>query len=318
MEFRTEYKPCKSALRLSPRHPVLLIGSCFSENIGSLMRECLWDARINPCGTLFNPMSIATVIRYSIGHGKPDTPWADTGGIWRSWDFPTAMAGESREECGIKCDEVLAALRKALTDSRLIIVTFGSAFVYNLKESGKTVANCHKRPSELFEKRLLTAEEIAGSWIALLRELRERYSALKAIFTVSPVRHVRDGFAANSLSKATLRLAVEKICRQTDAEYFPAYEILTDDLRDYRFYDTDLVHPSETAAAYIFDKFCETYLDPEDALLLRQGEKLSHRCAHRPLTPGSGEARKFAAATAEMIALWKENNPEMLIPETLF
>lgn len=302
-------------MRVSPRQPVVLMGSCFSENIGGIMRRMLWDARVNPCGTIFNPASLARILRMALGEATPSPVWSDSSGIWRSWDFPSFAASTSRIGCEEKCANALAELQKALEDSHLLIVTFGTAYVYELASGGNVVVNCHKQPAALFNKRAMSIGEISQQWIELLRQIADRYPQLRVMFTVSPVRHVRDGFAANSLSKSILRVAVDEICRATNSSYFPAFEILTDDLRDYRFYASDLVHPSAEASEYIFGKFCETYLDKADIALLDEGLRLNARAAHRPLIPGTADAERFAQTTTRMIDDWKRTNPQMLAPD---
>lgn len=281
------------------------------------MRRSLWDAVVNPCGTLFNPLSMATVIDYALGYASPSEPWRDSDGIWRCWDFPTQFACTTSEGCRNKCVDAAARLLDALKSASLMVITFGTSIVYALADAPeKTVANCHKQPSRLFLTRRVPAEEIAKIWIEIIKKIRLLNPDLKVVLTVSPVRHIKDGFARNARSKAELLLAAEIIETQTDnCSYFPAFEIMVDDLRDYRFYASDMLHPSEEAEEYIFDKFCATYISESGRSLLREGESLFRLCSHRPLLVGSSQAEAHRRRAAEAVSRWASSHPGMLVPE---
>lgn len=176
-------------------------------------------------------------------------------------------------------------LEECICASGVLFVTFGTAWCYFLADNTDyVVANCHKQPSAMFIRRRITVDEIVGAWTALCNDLWKRFPDLRIVFTVSPVRHLKDGFSGNARSKAVLQLAVEEICRINDrCSYFPAYEILNDDLRDYRFYASDLVHPSQEAVEYIWEIFKSTYLDDKGLELLKEGERIQKAWNHRPL-----------------------------------
>ena len=317
MRFRTEYSPHPAALRLDPRRPVVLVGSCFSDNIGARMREAMWDATVNPCGTLFNPASMARAVSLALmTDPAPElekTLFCATDGgtdIWRSWDFPTKFFGLTREECLSRCAAACAELREALMRADALLLTFGTAWVYTLAdEPGRVVANCHKLPAARFLRRRMGVEEIEEMWSATAGALRALRPDVKMILTVSPVRHLRDGFEGNSLSKATLRLACDALCADMPlTDYFPASEILTDDLRDYRFYASDLLHPSEDAERYIFGKFQERYLDESGRALLEEALSVSRMCSHRSLLEGTpADTARRAAAEARLEAFLARN-----------
>ncbi len=281
MIFRTEYRARRQPLTLSPERTVVLMGSCFSDRIGAAMRRCGWDACVNPCGTLFNPFSIAS-------HLLSDDYSIEPEGF--SFDFPTLF--ESPEAMR----EARAALRSNLSRAQALIVTFGTAIVY--EKDGRVVANCHKQPAAHFSRRMLSPEEIAARWSAVIAALRKENPELAIVLTVSPVRHVREGFEENSASKATLLLACRQLCASLPGVfYFPSFEIVTDDLRDYRFFEPDMVHPSAIAVEYIWEKFRQTYLDSEGEALVAAGEALRRRLDHRPFHPDSPEAEAFRRET---------------------
>ncbi len=296
MKFRTEYIAERSSLTLDPSRPIVLVGSCFAANIASKMRECKWEA-FNGVGTLYNPMSISRVLELLVLADNPidslESSLFEAEERIHSWLFDSHFSASSKEKCLEGIFKNRDALLKALEGSQALIVTFGTAWCYALNheylptpeaKEDYIVANCHKMPSAMFSRRRVSVEEISRVWISMSNQLRLKYPDLKIIFTVSPVRHLKDGFEGNTLSKATLHLAVEDICRNVDnCLYFPAYELVCDDLRDYRFYASDLVHPSDSAVEYIWENFCKTYLDEKGMLMLKAGLKEYKRLNHRPI-----------------------------------
>lgn len=300
MRFRTELEICKNKVDLSPEYPVVLLGSCFAANIAERMRRGLWNAA-NPLGTLYNPLSIERALRMSLsGSGKTlEESLFQGGGLWRSWLADSSMAAETVDDVVSDFRRRAEMLGDMLQKGRRLFITFGTAWCYYLKgREGYVVANCHKQPSSLFERKRLCIDEIVETWTKLAENLCSLYPGLEICFTVSPVRHLKDGFEGNSVSKAILRIAVDEICRKVDhCHYFPAYEIVNDDLRDYRFYATDLVHPSEACVEYIWEKFKACYLNEAGEMLLHEGEKLWKALNHRPLpnaTSIPSEERKRA------------------------
>lgn len=315
MRFRTEYTARRSDITLDPEREMLLLGSCFSDNVGGRMRRSLWNAEVNPCGTLFNPVSIANSLRTAFGErGMSD--FFEKEGVWLSWDFPSAFSSACRTDSLSRSEEALRRLERGVRRSQALVVTFGTSIVYELKEKpGAVVANCHRFPATTFVRRRLSVGETVDLWNRVIPMLRSVNPSLKIIFTVSPVRHVKEGFESNSRSKAVLLLAVEELCdKNEECVYFPAYEIVGDDLRDYRFFASDLVHPSEECVDYVWEKFKETFLDASGADLLERGEALSRRAAHRPLVPGTAESQLFEEKTAEVVALFLHDHPTMLNP----
>ena len=294
MKFRTEYIPARGGT-IDPGKPTVLLGSCFADNLGERIRRCMWEAE-NPAGTLFNPLSISSAIEVMLmatgrtGGAQTEAERLrrfeeslfERDGIWLSWLFNSKLHGGSKEEI---CREFLERSRRLdtlLGKGEVLFVTFGTAWCYWL-ENDYLVANCHKQPARLFERRRLTQKEIVDKWRGTLDLLQSLYPGLRIVFTVSPVRHLKDGFEGNKRSKALLLLAVEELCESSEAEYFPAYEIVNDDLRDYRFYASDLVHPSEEAVEYLWEIFQATYIDEKGKSRLKEGEAEYKRRNHRPL-----------------------------------
>ena len=319
MQFRTEFKPDKASFMLDPGKPLLLLGSCFAQNVGTMMRNSLWDAEINPCGVLFNPASIGRAIGLAAGVIPVSPAWQASDGTWRNWDFPTSFASSGKDDCMAGIRAAIGRLRERLATTQAVIATFGTAIVYELaSEPGHIVANCHKRPQQEFIRRRMDIDEITAIWKETAGIIRDLNPGCRIILTVSPVRHVREGFEANSRSKAALLLAAEQICRDVaGCCYFPAFEIMTDDLRDYRFCADDMLHPSEQATAYIYSKFRQMFLSPGHESTLRDGEALARRCSHRLLMPESETALRFSADTAAAVSRWRTGHPSMLTPDMI-
>ncbi|MDE5774675.1 MAG: GSCFA domain-containing protein [Muribaculaceae bacterium] len=289
LKFRTEYKISKGKWMLDPKQPVILLGSCFTDYIGTRMRSCRWRAYPNICGTLFNPASIAKILRIAAsGDSFSDTiseSVAHNDKLWVTWLSDSQCSAYDKTDTISAIHHKLSTLQQRLNDTATIIITFGTAWVYQLRNREEyIVANCHKFPADYFIRRRLTIQEIADQWRVLIEYIHQKFPKLRFIFTVSPVRHLKDGFEGNSRSKAILQLACEEICHDCQiADYFPAFEIVNDDLRDYRFYETDLVHPSSQAIEYIWEKFKDQYLSDESKSILDEGEKVTKRLQHRPI-----------------------------------
>ncbi|MDE7160758.1 MAG: GSCFA domain-containing protein [Muribaculaceae bacterium] len=284
MKFRTEYHPSPVDRGvLTPERPMVLMGSCFSDNIGTRATQAGWEVYVNPCGTLFNPFSIARVVRLACTQDRQDMERRlfEHDGRWRSWDFSTLFSAPERRDCNERCCEALGRLREGLARAQAIIVTLGTAWIYRLAD-GEAVANCHKMPDRNFMRSLGSVEEITDALTRLSDNVRRFNPDIRIIFTLSPVRHLRDGMAGNSLSKSTLRLSIAEM-EKRGCLYFPAFEIMTDDLRDYRFYADDLLHPSQAGVEYIWEKFTAQYLDEEGFRLLAKKEAEARRTRHRPL-----------------------------------
>lgn len=323
MKFRTEIKVGREEFSLRPERPMAMLGSCFADNLSKRMRDCLWDAS-NPLGVLFNPLSIAMAIELTLFDEHATDTFADSlfthDGITHSWLFDTSYSSATGTDDVIrKFISTRSRFEYMLERGQTLCVTFGTALCYFLNADNRTdneghlVANCHKQPAAQFTRRRVNIEKITYIWLRLATKLKTRFPELKIIFTVSPVRHVRDGLAENSLSKATLLLAVERLCAELDfCHYFPAYEIVNDDLRDYRFYASDLVHPSDEAVEYIWEIFRGTYLDEAGLRFLKEGEAIARRAAHRPIMEIAERTIAFRAETRKLYEDFHRKFPDSL------
>ncbi len=304
MEFRTIVRTGENRSWLHHSDQVVLLGSCFSDNIGAKMQGALIRATVNPMGTLYNPMSIARGVQRLIDN----EPVAGRdlfmqGGVWNSYDFHSRHSLPDKQATLDRMNNAIEQGHKALQAAQLLTVTLGTAIVYRLKSTGEVVANCHKVPQHEFERRMATAGELVHELDAMLTRLHSFNPELHIILTVSPIRHIADGLDTNSLSKALLRVAIQEVLtrHQEYCDYFPAYEIMLDDLRDYRFYSSDMVHPSDVAVEYIWQAFQATYLDDRSALAVARCERIHKRLQHRPMSANRDTVDRFNADTASVV-----------------
>ena len=292
-----EIKPLEK--RLTYKDSILFVGSCFADEIGRRCTERYFDTRVNPFGVLFNPCSISDCLGLLEGYGInaeqcsfiPDDVIETSGGFC-SFHHHGSMARPTAQEFLDNANRVLADASDFYYREGWVVVTLGTAFIYTDKESGNVVANCHKLPADRFERTMISADQVFDALSQYVAARPER----QWIFTVSPVRHLADGLHANTLSKATLHLGVQKLVeRYPNAHYFPAYEILIDELRDYRFYADDMMHPSARAADYIFERFMDFALADSDRPLIVEAEKVRSMMQHKILNPGTPQAAQFEA-----------------------
>ena len=282
MKLQTTVDIKPSEWKIGYGDKILMLGSCFSDEIGRQMEERKMAVTCNPFGTLYNPLSIANAIQTSAVSHQPSVVFYD--GLWHSMAHHGSFSRATREEAEKAVADSVEAMQRALDEATVVIVTFGTAWVYELSaishQPSVIVGNCHKMPEKWFRRRRLTVEEIVEAWQPILAQ----YPDKRWLFTVSPIRHVRDGLHENQVSKATLLMAVEAIRSQhSEVSYFPSYEILMDELRDYRFYADDLVHPSSLAVEYIWERFCETFCTSQTINAMHLAHKEWKFAHHRPL-----------------------------------
>ena len=295
MEFRTELQIPESTHKISLQTPVLTIGSCFAEVIGNRLSDNKIPTLVNPFGTIFNPVSMAKLIKQAFDNQSPDENlYVENQGVWFHYDFHSSIWGNEREELTERLTQKMQEAKEWVQKAEFLIFTFGTAFVYRHLETHQIVANCHKMPGNLFRKELLSIETIVNDFKKLFQQINNQQSTPDIILTVSPVRHTKDTVQLNAVSKSILRVACHELCEtRPDFHYFPAYELLLDDLRDYRFYKSDLIHPSEMAEEYIFEQFSETYFDPNLQQFIKDWKKIRQSLSHRPLQPNTRAHRKF-------------------------
>jgi hypothetical protein len=302
-KFHTRVEIRESGIKIDHHTKCLLAGSCFSDYIGKIMADYKFPVLLNPFGTLFNPSSIAADVRLLIRNKeltKNDLYFYDNQ--WISFSHYTGFSGSDPAECLAKMNKGISEGSSWLQKADFLILTFGTAWVYRFNETGSIVANCHKLPQSFFKKEMIKPGEIFSDCRELFNELRSFNPRLKVIFTLSPVRHWSDGAVNNQLSKSTLHYAIQQIVKEFEnALYFPAYEIFMDELRDYRFYASDMLHPSETGTRYVWERFCETWVSDESIKIMAELEPVIKALNHRPINPDSEAHKKFLEITKNKI-----------------
>ena len=273
----------QGAFRISPTDGIMLVGSCFSENIGARMQTCGLNVMLNPFGILYNPLSMAeAVARCMEAEEVGEELLVQQDGLWHSWLHHGRFSRIGKADCLGACNEAIREAHRFMQHCNVLIVTFGSAWCYRLKTTGRVVANCHKVPSTQFEKCLLTVDEVVAAWRPLVEAMEQR--GVRMVFTISPVRHGAYGAHGNQLGKAVLLLAIEELLSSSAmVDYFPAYEVVMDELRDYRFYADDMLHPSPLAEQIVWQRFQETYMDAGTIDSCDAAEMAARRASHRPL-----------------------------------
>lgn len=295
LKTRTALPLTDAGFTLSPDERMLLVGSCFTDSVGARLQNAGADVCINPGGVQYNPASIAGLLRAAMRGALPEHGVFEHEGRVRSWLLPTRFSAAGAEEAAGIFADTLQRVREALLRSRTFVFTWGTAWIYthlpNVASAfADVVSNCHKVPAPCFTRRRLDVQEIVADWKLLVQEIHDFrqaagvVEAVRLIFTVSPIRHFKDGAHENTLSKATLHLAQAELCAYLpQTHYFPAWELLMDDLRDYRYYATDMVHPSEQAVDYIWDYFRQTYFSAADRERMAAAERAARRNCHRQL-----------------------------------
>ncbi len=274
---------------------ILTLGSCFSENIGEKMQDVFFLTEVNPFGVLYNPVSIQNSIELLLEKESfTESDIFEHHSLWQSFSHSGLFSDVTSEKCLTRINNRFTKAALFLKNTDFLLITFGTAWVFEEKKSGRVVSNCHKLSANYFIRRRLTVGEIVAGYSTLITKLNELLPQLNIILSVSPIRHWKDGAHENTSSKSILLLAIDEIRKQFgNVVYFPAYEILMDELRDYRFYAADMLHPSEVAVDYIWQKFSETFFSEETIHIKKQLEQLAADRAHHPLHPDSDEFKLF-------------------------
>lgn len=295
MQWFTEISIPKSPSPISHSSKILSMGSCFAQTIGQKMLDSKLDILVNPFGTIFHPNAIADLLEAGISGNQPDENLiSERDGLFFHYSAHSDLVGNSKKDLLEKLNLQTKLTGEYLKTGTHLILTLGTAWVYEFKKTQTLVANCHKQPSDFFQKRLLSLDEMKMSLKNLFSKLSAFNPNLKIVLTLSPVRHIKDGIPGNQLSKSLLRVLCSDLEKESEnLSYFPAYEIMMDELRDYRFYKSDLIHPSEQAENYIWDKWAGALFTPLTQKKVNQISKIKTELNHRPLNPESEAHRKF-------------------------
>ncbi len=312
MEFFLPLSLPKMPVRIAHTDRIMLLGSCFTEHMVGRLEKSGFQITSNPQGILFNPVSTAQAVQNAVACRQ----WREEelfylNELWNSWDHHSRFSHMDKEAALLGINREMTAANEQFAKTGWLIITLGSAFHYRLLETGKTVSNNHRAPAGGFVRELLPTESMVQIWEETLHLAWQQNPALKVLFTVSPVRHARDGAVENNRSKGRLLDAVHTLCELHPEAvfYFPAYEIVIDVLRDYRFYDTDLVHPNYAATQYVWEQFVAGCIAQAALPLMRELEQLAIAVAHRPRFPGTAAHQHFRAKMAEKAARLLQENP---------
>lgn len=314
MDFRTKVELPKKELNITHDSKILLLGSCFAENIGGRLVENKFCCDVNPFGILYNPMSILAALKQlSAGKEYSEADLFAYQGQWHSYMHHGSFSDVSKEICLKNINSRLQQAAMKQTSLNYLLITFGTAYVYTLKENRMIVSNCHKLPEMNFERRRLTVDEVVKEYTVYLNSLLKQNQALKILFTVSPIRHFKDGMQGNQLSKATLLLIIDtlRVNFPENVFYFPSYELMMDELRDYRFYADDMLHPSNVAVDYLWGCFSSSYFSKDTLDILTEWGEIKKALNHKPFRPESEQYIKFLSQIVLRIKRLKEKCPNL-------
>ncbi|MFN8256728.1 MAG: GSCFA domain-containing protein [Bacteroidales bacterium] len=311
--FRSEVFPDPYPFKLGYPDKILLLGSCFAENIGNKLIELKFDILSNPLGIIYNPASVAQSLNFLLsGNPFTENDLEFHNEKWISFNHHGRFSSEYREEVLTNINNEIEKGFIYLKNAGYLFLTFGTSRVYKYKKNSRIVANCHKLPPEVFEYYSLTVNDILDLYFTLLEKIHALNPKLKVIFTVSPVRHWKDGATENQYSKAVLIVAIREIVNNFKfVSYFPSYELMMDDLRDYRFYDADLFHPNQIAIDYIWQKFKSTFICDKAIVISEKIEKLTKSVQHRVFYPRTEAYMKFLKSNLSIIDDLQKNYPNL-------
>ena len=318
MHFRTIVEIPMSDIRIDHSTRMMLFGSCFSENIGRKLMQSKFQVDMNPFGILYNPFSVSAAMRRLLSA----TPFSEAdlvfnNGIYHSLMHHGHFSAPDKDSCLRNISERFESAAGNIRQTDLFFITFGSAYVYKWKESGEIAGNCHKFPSRLFHRFRLSVEETTEEWKQLITTLTIFQPDIKLLFTVSPVRHWKEGAHENQVSKSVLHLAIDNLQHlfPENVRYFPAYEVMIDELRDYRFYDEDMMHPSSFAVDYIWQLFGNTFFPADTRKINEEWEQIRKAMEHRPLYSGTEAHDAFVKNTLRKLEDFARRYPEISCEE---
>jgi hypothetical protein len=319
MKFLLDIDIKAPSKKISYQDKVMVVGSCFTEHIGGRLDDLKFSIMQNPNGILFDPLSVSSsLLSYLKNKQYTGEDLVYLNEVWQSWQHHSRFSGLVKEDVLQNINKSQSEAHAFLKEADWLIITLGSSFSYHLADTNVPVANCHRAPSQTFKKKLCEINDIISSYGYLLNELQKFNPALKVIFTISPVRHIRDGVVENNRSKARLLEAVHTIVELYEqAFYFPAYELVIDVLRDYRFYDIDLVHPNYAATEFVFEKFTSTFIDEASQAIMNEIKKLVTACKHKPFHPSSEAHKTFLKKNLELVQSLQQKMPHLKLEREL-
>ncbi len=314
--FRTEIDIPLSEHKISLSTPLISLGSCFADIIGGKLKSNKFNILSNPFGVIYNPISVFSLLETSVRkEDLPPSTYLENQEIHYNYCFHSDISALTRTDLERKASFAFHQVHQQLLKAKWIIITLGTAFVFRRKDNHEIVANCHKIPDSFFSREMLEPEEILNRFEKTYQMLSESNPGLRFIFTVSPVRHLRDTLPQNAVSKSILRYVCDKLVKTYDnVDYFPSFELLLDDLRDYRFYASDMVHPNDVSENYIWEKFTTRYLDDNANSFLKDWDKLSRAVYHRPFYPESSAHQTFLVKTLKKL---KQLNEQIDVSEEI-
>jgi hypothetical protein len=299
--------------KISYSDKIFLIGSCFTEHIGRRLEELKFQIIQNPNGILFDPISVSKSLNSYIElkkYKQADLFYLNE--LWQSWNHHSVFSGMDANNVLLNINLSQKNAHEQLKAANWLVVTLGSSFSYQLTEDNQPVANCHRAPGQWFNKYLLGIEETVAALEESINKLLTFNPGLQIIFTISPVRHIRDGVVENNRSKARLIEAVHRLVdKYKHAYYFPSYELVIDVLRDYRFYDVDLVHPNYAATEFVFEKFEQSFIDAEARTYMEEIRKIATGFKHKPFQPQTQSHQSFLKSSLEKVKILQEKLPEL-------
>ena len=311
--FRTEVEIEPSKYKINHKTPVMFLGSCFADNIGVMLTEKKFPVYVNPFGVIYNPMSVKQSLDIIINRKKfQKQDLHKSNNQWISFYHHSRFSSTDQDEVLKKINTGIEEGADFLEGTKFLFITFGTAWVYKWIKNGKVVSNCHKIPAREFNRCMLKPEEILKVWGEIIEKLKNQLPEIKIVFTVSPVRHWKDSAEGNMVSKSVLLYSIRLLREKfPDTDYFPSYEIMMDDLRDYRFYGEDMLHLNTTAVNYIWQKFGQRFFDDETRKLLKKVDEINRAVAHKPFRPGSEDHLAFIEKILQKIRQMESVFPEI-------
>ena len=312
MQFTTKITIPKSSFPIDYNSKIMSLGSCFAQNIGEKFNYFKFQNIVNPFGIIFNPVSIEKLVNRIVN--KIEFTEKDIffhNDLWHCYEVHSEFSNPNKEDFLIILNQLVESIHNQIKDSTHFIITLGTSWIYRNIENNEIVANCHKVPQKQFTKELLSIETIEVSIQNSIELIQKVNPNCSFIFTVSPVRHIKDGFVENTLSKAHLISAIHNIinCQSSTVNYFPSYEIMMDELRDYRFYAADMLHPNQVAIEYIWERFSESSISDESKNLMQEVDSIQKSLLHRPFNPDSENHQKFLKTLNQKIQTLQNQLP---------